>query len=202
MDLTQKKLSKAEWNNVEVPFPEEEKRILKMIIDGFHNIDIQENNTTSLLSIMKLDPTLVGLEVYLYKEYFEQKIKDLKKKYSSVIGSYDIPVKSKEGKNKLRKKDFMRINLINEKMDQKYDKVFENILLDYCTNILKSIETRSNKYAFYLYTLIQIKKATIRNVNQYVIHFANFLIDKIITQLRMNDVLKQAYTFIEKTRIY
>ena len=198
MDLTQKKLSKAEWNNIEVPFPEEEKRILKMIIDGFHNIDIQENNTTSLLSIMKLDPTLVGLEVYLYKEYFEQKIKDLKKKYSSVIGSYDIPVKSKEGKNKLRKKDFMRINLINEKMDQKYDKVFENILLDYCTNILKSIETGSNKYAFHLYTLIQIKKATIRNVNQYVIHFVNFLIDKIITQLRMNDVLKQAYTFIEK----
>ena len=198
MDLTQKKLSKAEWNNVEVPFPEEEKRILKMIIDGFHNIDIQENNTTSLLSIMKLDPTLVGLEVYLYKEYFEKKIKDLMKIYPSVIGSYEIPVKSKEGKNKLRKKDFMRINLINEKMDQKYDKVFENILLEYCTNILKSIETRSNKYAFYLYTLIQIKRATILNVNQYVIHFANFLIDKIITQLRMNDVLKHAYTFIEK----
>ena len=136
MDLTQKKLSKAEWNNVEVPFPEEEKRILKMIIDGFHNIDIQENNTTSLLSIMKLDPTLVGLEVYLYKEYFEKKIKDLMKIYPSVIGSYEIPVKSKEGKNKLRKKDFMRINLINEKMDQKYDKVFENILLEFLAFIV------------------------------------------------------------------
>tara|TARA_B100000925_G_scaffold274950_1_gene240809 strand:+ start:472 stop:750 length:279 start_codon:yes stop_codon:yes gene_type:complete len=73
MDLTQKKLSKAEWNNVEVPFPDEEKNILKMIVSGFHNIHIRENNSMSLLSLMKLDPTIVGLEVYLFKEYFEKK---------------------------------------------------------------------------------------------------------------------------------
>ena len=73
MDLTQKKLSKAEWNNVEVPFPEEEKNILKMIVSGFHNIHIRENNSTSLLSLMKLDPSITGLEVYLFKEYFEKK---------------------------------------------------------------------------------------------------------------------------------
>ena len=41
MDLTQKKLSKAEWNNIEVPFPDEEKNILKLIIDGYHNVAYQ-----------------------------------------------------------------------------------------------------------------------------------------------------------------
>ena len=67
MDLTQKKLSKSEWNNIEVPFPEDEKSILKMIINGFHDTNIKDNNSTSLLSIMKLEPNTSGLEVYLYK---------------------------------------------------------------------------------------------------------------------------------------
>ncbi len=198
MDLTQKKLSKAEWNNIEVPFPEEEKNILKMIVNGFHNVDIKENNTTSLLSLMKLDNSLVGIDVYLFKEYFEKKIKDLIKKHNNIIGDYKNSISSKDEKNKLKKKDYMRINIINEKMDQKCENVFENVLLDYCTNILDSIHIRSDKYAFYLYTLIQIKKATIRNVNPHVIHFADFIIQTTIQQLRMNDVLKQAYTFIEK----
>ena len=198
MDLTQKKLSKAEWNNVEVPFPDEEKNILKMIISGFHNIHIRENNSTSLLSLMKLDPSIVGLEVYLFKEYFEKKVKDMIKKYASLVGKYEIPIKQKDQKNKLKKGDHMRINNINKKMDQKSDNVFENILLQYCENILQHIEKRSDKYAFYLYTLIQIKKATIRNLNQYVIHFSDYVVQQTIQKLRMNDVLKQAYMFIEK----
>ena len=198
MDLTQKKLSKTEWNNIEVPFPEEEKNILKMIINGFHNIDIKENNSTSIISLMKLDSSLMGIDVYLFKEYFEKKTKDLIKKYPSIIGDYKTSITSKNAKNKLRKKDYMRINIINGKMDQKYDDVFENIMIEYSTNILKYLSSHSDKYAFYLYTLIQIKKSSIRNVNPHVIHFTDFIIQKTIEQLHMNDVLKQAYTFIEK----
>ena len=141
---------------------------------------------------------MIGIDVYLFKEYFEKKIKDLIKKYPSIIGDYKTSITSKNEKNKLRKKDYMRINIINGKMDQKYDDVFENIMIEYCTNILKYIESHSDKYAFYLYTLIQIKKASIRNINPHVTHFTDFLVQKTIEQLRMNDVLKQAYTFIEK----
>ena len=198
MDLTQKKLSKSEWNNIEVPFPEDEKNILKMIINGFQNTDIKDNNSTSLLSIMKLDPNTNGLEVYLFQKYFENTIKNLVKTYSSIIGEYNNRSLEKDQKIKLRKKDLMRIQLLDDKKDKKYDKVFENILLEYCTNILNSINNRSDKYAFYLYTLIQIKKSSIRLLNQYVLHFADFVINKTIEKLHMKDVLKQAYTFIEK----
>ena len=154
MDLTQKKLSKAEWNNVEVPFPDEEKNILKMIVSGFHNIHIRENNSMSLLSLMKLDPTIVGLEVYLFKEYFEKKIKDMIKQYTSLVGNYETPVKQKDQKNKLKKGDHMRINNINKKMDQKSDNVFENILLQYCENILQHMEKPPT------YTMLKIRVQT------------------------------------------
>ena len=99
MDLTQKKLSKSEWNNIEVPFPEGEKNILKMIINGFHNVNIKENNSTSILSLMKLEPDLAGIDVYLFKEYFEKKIKDLMKKHRDVIGDYTFSISSKDEKN-------------------------------------------------------------------------------------------------------
>ena len=44
MDLTQQKLSKAEWLNVEVMVPPSEKEILNIIIDGYENVNIRRNN--------------------------------------------------------------------------------------------------------------------------------------------------------------
>ena len=49
MDLTQKKLSKSEWLNIEVPFPDSEKKILQLIINGYNNVNISVNNSLSLL---------------------------------------------------------------------------------------------------------------------------------------------------------
>ena len=69
MDLTQKKLSKSEWLNIEVPFPDNEKNILKLIMDGYHNTNICRNDTLSLLGVIKLEPSILGIEEYLYKEY-------------------------------------------------------------------------------------------------------------------------------------
>ena len=39
MDLQQNKLSKAEWESIEIPSSEDEKNILKLIIKGFHNVN-------------------------------------------------------------------------------------------------------------------------------------------------------------------
>ena len=48
MDLSQQKLSKAEWLNVEVMVPSDEKAILDIIIDGYKNVNIRKNNTHSI----------------------------------------------------------------------------------------------------------------------------------------------------------
>ena len=40
MDLTQKKLSKAEWEAIEVPLPSQEKEILELVKMGYDNVNI------------------------------------------------------------------------------------------------------------------------------------------------------------------
>jgi hypothetical protein len=55
MDLTQNKLTRTEWDSIEVPVSDSEKDILRMIIDGFTNQDIVKNKTMSLFSFTKIE---------------------------------------------------------------------------------------------------------------------------------------------------
>ena len=74
MDLTQVKLTKAEWNGIEVPVNDNEKMILQVIIDGFSNCNIKYNNNKSLLQIMKMTNDGNEIHAYFFKEYFIKEI--------------------------------------------------------------------------------------------------------------------------------
>ena len=45
MDLFQSKLTKSEWESIEVPVDHNEKQILQMIVDGYDDLNISKNNT-------------------------------------------------------------------------------------------------------------------------------------------------------------
>ena len=55
MDLNQRKLNKSEWDSIEVPVSKSEIDILKLITDGFHNVNIRINNNKSLFSYLKIE---------------------------------------------------------------------------------------------------------------------------------------------------
>ena len=55
MDLTQSKLTRAEWETIEVPVSQSEKNILKLIISGYHDVNIHTNEHLSLYSFLKID---------------------------------------------------------------------------------------------------------------------------------------------------
>ena len=48
MDLNQRKLTKEEWNGIEIPVNDREKNILNLITSGFHNVQIKNNHNLSL----------------------------------------------------------------------------------------------------------------------------------------------------------
>ena len=202
MDLTQQKLSRAEWTNIEIMAPEDEKVILKLIIDGYHNVNIKYNDTLSLLSTMKLDHT-VEIEQQLYKQYFEKDVKDMCEKYAKILASSPNPdITSVSAASKkappLKTRDLIRIQSMDAKLDQQKGQIYEFIILGFCREILKSLSTKTNQYAFYLYTLLQLKKATIPKINPQVVEFVDQIIAVADQKVRMMDVLRQAYDFIEK----
>jgi hypothetical protein len=67
MDLNQRKLIKSEWDSIEVPFSQSEINVLKLIISGFHNVNIKMNSNDSLFTFLKIEYNL-KMEDYIYNK--------------------------------------------------------------------------------------------------------------------------------------
>ncbi len=192
MDLNQKKLTKSEWMNIEIPVEEKEKKVLELIIDGYSNINLRRNDTPSLLSYMKIEHT-PEIELYLFRQYFEKDIDLLMKEESGNP--------SKNGKKEravIKTRDLIRIQSIDGKIEQQKDNIFEFIMVNLCKEILTSFHKKTSKYAFYLYTVIQLKKSTIPLLNKYVMEFVDHVIARANRRVSIREVLHHSYDFIEK----
>jgi len=200
MDLTQKKLSKSEWMNVEIAVADSEKEILSLIINGYHDVNIRTNSTKSMLSLMKMDGSILGIHDHLYEQYFKSDVDTMSTKYADVLVS-PIQTDSKQKKKKqitLKKGELIRIRSMDEKLDTQKLQVFECVLLNFCKDILKSLHKHTPQYAFHLYTILQIERATISNINTHVLRFVEQVKNSTLNMLNMRDVLGQSYEFIEK----
>ena len=194
MDLSQTKLTKVEWTNTEIPVTDSEKSILKLIIDGYHNVNIRTNPNQSMFQIMKIEYTPEN-EAFLYKKYYEQDILDMIKKYKKQNPESDISFKIPDLVTKQPKKvDVLRIEHMDKNLESRTSEIFEFVLLDLCKKLL------GGEVAFYLYTLIQLRKSTIPNTNRYVLQFVDYLISYIGPQVSIRSVIQHAYEFIEKNQ--
>ena len=81
MDLTQRKLTKEEWESLEVPLPSNEVKILKMILESFQNVNNKFNDTYSLIKYMKVTDNFELYNMYFYTSYFKKIIDRITKKY-------------------------------------------------------------------------------------------------------------------------
>jgi hypothetical protein len=200
MDLTQKKLSKSEWMNVEIPVADSEKEILSLIIAGYHDVNLRTNSTKSMLSLMKMDAAISGIHEHLYEQYFKADVNAMETKYASIIHADEQsdPKQKKKKPIALKKGELIRIRSMDEKLDTQKAKVFEYTLLNFCKEILKSLHKQTSQYAFYLYTILQIDRASIPNINTQVVQFVERVKKSTLSLLNMRDVLNQSYEFIEK----
>ena len=78
MNLNQQKLSKSEWDSVEIPVSEDEAAILKLITSGFTNVNIKMNKTNSLFSFLKIEYSQ-QMEDFLYNKHFAARFTSLLK---------------------------------------------------------------------------------------------------------------------------
>ena len=71
--LNQLKLSRAEWKSIEEPISANEKCILNLIRDGFHDVNKKTNDTSTIISITKLEQT-PEIDFYLYEKFLKPEI--------------------------------------------------------------------------------------------------------------------------------
>jgi len=138
MDLTQSKLSRAEWNSIEISVQDDELFILKMINEGSGNVNIRLNRHLSIIQFMKLEKTASN-ETCLYEKYFQPTIADIVGKYSarSGITPFTVPATSAKDSKALKRGDSIRIE--NMDISSSRVKIFEYTLLDFCERVTEKL---------------------------------------------------------------
>ena len=188
MDLTQKKLSKAEWEAIEVPLPAMEKNILQLVKNGYNNVNIKQNNALSLLIFMKITKDFKLYHAYFYTLYFKKLIDALTKKYKFPC----LPKDKKALKVKLKTADKIRIENSSTKLDTIKEKIYEFILLD----IVKKLGKK--RKPLYYYTLHQLMKNSIDHLNTYVVTFIKSVLAHLEENIASNHIIKNATKYMER----
>jgi hypothetical protein len=200
MDLKQNKLSKAEWESIEISVPEHEKKILKLIVDGYHDPNVRFNETQSLNSYIHFAGT-PEQDHLLYKKYFEEKMMKPIKKYGSGTVMEQFSSSMTPGKlKKLKSGEVIRLGNLEQNIEINKSRIFEFVLIELYTDLLKYVNTRKQKYAFYLYTLIQLKRASISHINIFVMELIDYTIQYVNSFTKVSEIITNAYSFIEQNK--
>ena len=117
MDLTQSKLTKKEWETIEKPISSDERRILKMIISGYDDVNIHFNDNLSLFSFVKIEIT-PETEIYLYQKYFSEIIKTIILKYNSDKSQLLLPSIEGSSLKRLKSADTIRLQNLENNINQ------------------------------------------------------------------------------------
>ena len=150
MDLTQKKLTKSEWEFLEIPVDKDELKILRLIFNSRENINTKFNESKSFLEFIKMSGKIDSLHAYCYNNYFKYLVDGMIKKFELSI-KIDIPKKL----IRLKSADAIRIKNLNKKIENRKHELYEYILLNTAYNYFKADKKEKMKY---YYTLLQLLK--------------------------------------------
>ena len=204
--LVQVKLTGEEWNNVEIMEPEDEMRILQLIIDGFHDVNRMFNPHQSLISRLKITGT-PEMEDYLFDEYFRKRVERVTatiRKSGDSRCSFEIQSKSKKT---MKKVDLMRIQNMNTTFGGSGD-TYDHYIMDTIEAMVAAkFESPTagsvpavgpNEWMKHYYTLKLMLQKSVSGINAHIIDFAKYMIELLRDDIQIIGFLRNAYRFIEQ----
>lgn len=177
MDLTQRKLSRMEWESIEVPVSESEQEVLRLLQRGFVEPTYRYNRHVSLASHLKMvtsDGVSKTMEDYLYNRFFRSTIEQLDEvmvKQGVVETSYVTPLQV-DTLVKLRSVDRVRLehqSAWSLDSDQAC-LVFEGVLLREASACLRQWSRVEERHVRYV-TLYHLLQTSVLHVNRHVVQW-------------------------------
>ena len=228
MDLKQQKLSKSEWESVEIPVSEDEMAILKLITSGFTDVNIKTNKTNSLFTFLKIEYSQ-QMEDFLYNRHFssriialfkENKITYVKfindnnkyraKKDDTIIEEQEIEMEreiDKDGNSiycikicpLIKLKSSDQIRIgRSDTIDETDSEIYEFILIKQL-ELMISYKTANNKlWMYHYYTLINLIQNNIEKVNCHVKMIVSAVLENTEKDVVLIEIVKNAYDYIER----
>ena len=198
--LHQVKLTSEEWNGIEIMESEDEMHILKLIIDGFHDVNKVFNRCLSLMSRMKITNT-PEMEDYLFNEYFKKRAERVLDVLQSHHEHPRHEIRAKSQKT-MKKVDLMRIQNMNMSFGGSGD-TFDQLIMNTIEAIVDTKHTPGvavgpNEWMKHYYTLTLMLQKSVTSVNSHIIDLANYVIRALKDHIQMIGFLRNAYRFIEQ----
>jgi len=145
--IIQGRLTKSEWNNMEIPVSPDELSVIKLIRESYHNIQLKTNPHSSMIGILKTSSS-PEMHAYLYQKHFEQLITEMVNTFKLVPAfacdadtetriNVDKNGKKSGGKKKIaeiKKVDAIRIK--NNETAIQPKNIFEHTILKICKLLL------------------------------------------------------------------
>lgn len=213
MDLTQRKLSKSEWDGIEIPVNKDELEILQLIVNGFSNVQLKVNNTNSIFTQLKIEYN-DQIEEFLYANYFAEKIKTLVQKYKISFICFTSSRKKNGDENneqsqemyyvnvasivKLKSSDQIRLSRFNTETISSNNNIYEFVLYNNLEKMLEYKEKNNNKWMYYCYTLNKLIKNNVEKVNRYLKEIIETFIKNYEKDVDLLYILRNSSEIIEK----
>jgi len=216
MDLKQRKLSKSEWESIEIPVSKDEIEVLQLITNGFSNVHLKVNKTDSIFTYLKIEYNS-QIEEFLYVKYFADKIKDLIKnnnidfiKFSA--DNFSKRTKSLENSNnkiysvnasnlvRLKSGDQIRLSRLDNDniIDIKKTNIYEFVLFNNLEQMLINKTNKKNIWMFYYYTLNKLIQNNVEKVNRFIKDIVLTFIDNFEKDVELLYIVNNSFDFIEK----
>ena len=191
MDLIQRKLTKSEWETIEVPVSPNEIEVLKLIMKGNENVNIKYNKINSIFTFLKIEYSS-SMEDYIFNKYLADKIKILITKYRATYIILSVNTKPV-----LKKADLIRISK-NTIENLEKNNIYEYVLLEHIEKILKYASQNSSKMEFHYYTLYKLIRNSIPLLNRHVIEIVNTILTQLESSISITNIIENAVEYIEK----
>jgi len=192
MDLNQRRLTRDEWNGIEVPVNEREKMILNLITRGFNNVQIKQNNSLSIVDFLKLSP-FETISEYIYETHIVPLLLPLVKKYKITIPRHNL------SNIKMKKQDSIRVKNSAKYFENRDNtqELFEFKLIELLSEMLE-IKHKRNNSIIKFYTIKMLIGYNVSNVNRVLIEYLNQVLEEQSQNITKLEFIKNGYEMIEK----
>ena len=192
MEFKHTKLTKKEWENIEKKVNPNELTILKLITEGFHNVNHTITNIHSLQYYIKSMDTK-SMDLVLFNNFIKKTLYKIYKKYNIERDlNYTI-------KTKIKKKDSIRLDTITHTINTNKTSIYEFIIIDIITDLVKSYNKNSLKFNKYYYTLSKLIQNS-NSINHYLLKEISYLLELYNDKLDIKSIIYNADTYIEKNK--
>ncbi len=208
MSFQQTKLSKSEWNSIEVPVSEQEKQILTMILNGYNNVSIRNHPVPSLLSYMKMVDDGSANDAFLYNVYFKMdpatgKIaaaasdkKKSSKKSKNVAELFpDVP---DTGNLHIKNATKIRIEQTKTTIQTNKSAIFEFVLIEIASKIHKYFAEEHTRWVMHYYTLYHLHSYKVPHFNIHVAKYIDNVLAFYSPHVNKMDIIRKAADYIER----